>query len=183
MSVSLLGLSPCEPRTRVSVHLRVVTDARQGLAHTPGPPSESHALRRGRPHLRSTPGLGRRVLYKRPSLWPGELRRVGAGVSRERRRLGQEGSRGWKRFPCAPGTKRNLNAVCVFDRWIMNAIPIPPSRGTRGRSTCVSLATGKCEAPLCTPGRPWARALGPRRPWVWERSSGPQAPAQPGLGG
>ena len=31
----------------------------------------------------------------------------------------------------------------------MIGIPIPPSRGTRGRSTCVSHATGKGNAPLC----------------------------------
>lgn len=42
----------------------------------------------------------------------------------------------------------DLHIHCVSNRWIMNGIPIPPSRDTRGRSTCVSPAIGKSDGPL-----------------------------------
>lgn len=54
--------------------------------------------------------------------------------------------------PVCPGGDTAHPAHVCLHRWTMNGTPIPQSRDTRGRSTCVSPATGEHPGPAALSG-------------------------------
>lgn len=103
---------------------------------------------------RVSSGMGTRTLYKHPLWglcpWAHALPKAetrGQRIPRDRPHRRPEGGRAWCTGRTC-GLQRHDVPPRVFARWTMTGAPAPAGRGTRGRCTCASPATGESHAPL-----------------------------------